>query len=198
MYFAETEGDEKMKKVILVVCIIAITATITAGCFYFITNNNSKETNTSVSENKNTTSEGKQIENKQPKENTSKSENKTSTNTTKKEETKKEEFAEDSFKGIWHYPNNTYPEEELVIKKIDGNKITFDYAIDGITTFEDATATLDKNTATFDVKNEGDWNIKGTMIFEGKSIKFNIEKSSNENIPETSITFTVKSDKRAF
>ena len=74
--------------------------------------------------------------------------------------------------------------------------MTFDYEIDGITSFTNATAKLNKDTATFDIKNEGNWNIKGTMTFANNSVKFTIKESSVEdNIPTHSTTFSVKSNK---
>ena len=100
-----------------------------------------------------------------------------------------------SYKGVWQYPDSTYPDEELIIKSIEHNKINFDYVIDGITSFDNVTATLNNNTATFDAKNDGDWNIKGTISFKNNTVFFKINESSNENVQEESITFSIKSNK---
>ncbi len=70
--------------------------------------------------------------------------------------------------------------------------------IDGITTFENVSANINGNIAKFDIKNEGDWNIKGTITFNDNKVVFNIEQSSSEDIPIGSTTFDVKSNKSAF
>lgn len=118
-------------------------------------------------------------------------------NTSNKTETKVDNAKNQQmeFKGVWQYPDSTYPNEELIIKSIEANKITFDYIIDGITSFDNVTAILNNDTATFDVKNDGDWNIKGTMTFKDNSLILNIKESSNEYIPTNTTTFSIKSNK---
>ena len=105
------------------------------------------------------------------------------------------EFNPSRIIGVWQYPDSTLPEEELIIKSIDNNKITFDYEIYRLTGFENATAELEGNTAVFDVKNNIDWNIKGTILFEDNTVTLNIKESSNELLPEGTTTFLIKSDK---
>ncbi len=103
-----------------------------------------------------------------------------------------------TFKGVWQFPDSTYPDQELTVKNITSTSVEFDYIIDGITSFENATATVTGNKASFDIKNEGDWSIKGDIIFDANSVIFNIKESSVEYISAGSTTFTVKSDKSAF
>ena len=177
-----------MKKVIIfLIFIIAIIAGVIVGMNF---KNSNKETGKDQIKSENKVNVTSEI-----------TENATTENTTSKEEAtvqnnnKEEGIDVNSFKGVWHYPDSVYPDDELIIKNIDGNKITFDYVIDGITSFENVTANLDKNIATFDVKNEGDWNIKGTMEFKENSIEFTIKESSNENVPTINITFDKKSNK---
>ena len=52
---------------------------------------------------------------------------------------------------------------EFRVKSINDSKVNFDYIIEGITTFENASASISGNTAKFDIKNEGGWNIKGEI-----------------------------------
>ena len=126
--------------------------------------------------------------------NTTKVNDKTSKNT----KTETTQTGLSAYKAIWQYPDSTYPDQEFRVKSISDSKVNFDYIIDGITTFENATATINGNTAKFDIKNDGDWNIKGTITFEDNKVIFNIKESSSENIPTGSTTFKVKSNKSAF
>ena len=124
------------------------------------------------------------------------SNNSTATNNTTKTENTQTGLS--SYKAVWQYPNSTYPEQEFNVKSISDTKVNFDFTIDGITTFENASATINGKTAKFDIKNEGDWNIKGTITFEDNKVIFTIKESSSENIPTGSTTFKVKSNKSAF
>ena len=103
-----------------------------------------------------------------------------------------------SYKTVWQYPDSNYPEQEFEVKSISDKEVKFDYTIDGITSFENVSAPINGNTANFDIKNEGDWNIKGTITFSDNKVVFNIKESSTENIPVNSTTFTVKSNKSAY
>jgi len=103
-----------------------------------------------------------------------------------------------AYKSIWQYPDSTYPEKEFRVNNISDSKVNFDFIVEGITTFENASANITKNIAKFDIKNEGDWNIKGTITFNDNKVVFDITESSSENIPTGSTTFTVKSNKSAF
>ncbi len=151
-----------------------------------IISNNTNEIKNNISNNNATVTENKTT-NKES--NTSTSKNTTAEKTTSGLST---------YKAVWQYPNSNYPEQEFEVKSITDTKVDFDYAIDGITTFENASATINGNIAKFDIKNEGDWNIKGTITFENNTVIFKIEESSSENIPTGSTTFTVKSNKSAF
>ena len=166
-----------------------------------ISNNESKNTTTNANTTKseNTTSKN-EIRNTVT--NTIKKENETSknnsSNTTKNDKTKNTQTELSTYKAIWQYPDSTYPEQEFRVKSISDSKVNFDYIIDGITTFENVSASVSGNIAKFDIKNEGGWNIKGTITFENNKVIFNIKESSSENIPTGSTTFKVKSSKSAF
>ena len=158
--------------------------------------NNTNSGNSSVSKN-NTNSENKTTKSESSntsKANTTKSENKTSQND--KTESAKTDLS--TYKAVWQYPDSTYPEQEFKVKSINDSTVNFDYTIDGITTFENASASISGNIAKFDIKNDGDWNIKGTITFEDNKVIFEIKESSSENIPTGSTTFKVKSNKSAF
>jgi len=195
-----------MKKIVILIILVII-----IGGVYMYTNkddsklvNNTNVANMNVAEEIDSSS--KEIENKV--ESKSNTENKIEKKAkdvevkneveSKKEKTEKNtEKEEKSFdiKGVWQYPDSIYPNEEVIIKSVNDNKITFDYVIDGITSFDNVTADLNNDIATFDVKNDGDWNIKGTMTFKNNTLEFNIKESSNENIQTSTTTFSVKSNK---
>ena len=103
-----------------------------------------------------------------------------------------------AYKSIWQYPDSSYSEKEFRVNNINDSKVNFDFIVEEITTFENASANITKNIAKFDIKNEGDWNIKGTITFNDNKVVFDITESSSENIPTGSTTFTVKSNKNAF
>ena len=135
--------------------------------------------------------------------NTSKTENKTSKNQTNTSTSSNNKNGDtqtglSAYKSIWQYPDSTYPEKEFRVNEISDSKVNFDFIVEGITTFENASANITKNIAKFDIKNEGDWNIKGTITFNDNKVVFDITESSSENIPTGSTTFTVKSNKSAF
>ena len=113
-------------------------------------------------------------------------------------QTKNTDAGLSSYKTVWQYPDSNYPEQEFEVKSISDKEVKFDYTIDGITSFENVSAPINGNTANFDIKNEGDWNIKGTITFSDNKVVFNIKESSTENIPVNSTTFTVKSNKSAY
>ena len=99
------------------------------------------------------------------------------------------------YKGIWQNPaDSSIPDEELIIKSIENDKITFDYEIYRLTSFENGVAILKNNIATFDIKNEMDWNIKGQIELKENSVIFTIKEGSNEYLEPSSITFTQKSN----
>ena len=213
--------SKKWTKKIIVLILIFIAGAIGGVFFLQIASNSQKDNGQDSSYNSAKNSENKSIntdntdtakeENKTSanasnttnNSSTATSENKSNTSTTKKEsENGKQNAANQTdlstYKAVWQFPDSTYPEQELAVKSITNSKVDFSYTIDGITTFENASATISGNVATFDIKNEGDWNIKGTITFDGNKVIFNIKESSSENIPTGSTTFNVKSSKSAF
>lgn len=184
-----------MKKIVYLIIVVII-----VGGIFVYTNKG----NLFLNENKNlineTNNETDQIEENNIKnqiiENTPETNNeKMKSNETIADKTQNE-FNPSKIIGVWQYPDSTLPEEELIIKSVASNKITFDYVVYRLTSFENVTAELEGNTAVFDVKNEGDWNIKGTMLFEDDKVTFNIKESSTDLLQEgTSTTFLIKSDK---
>jgi len=97
--------------------------------------------------------------------------------------------------GVWRNDDSSSPVDEFIINSVEGNIISFDYLIDGITTFEGVTATLDNNKASFDVVNELEWNIKGYFIMENDEVTLTITDSSNEYIEKTTTTYKLHRDK---
>lgn len=172
--------------------------------------NNNYNSNTNIVATNNTSNTNNEINNNTTNNavidsstNTSKTDNKAqqnqaSSSTTTNNKTENTQSGLAAYKAIWQYPDSTYPEKEFEVKNISDTKVVFDYSIDGITTFENASATINGNVAKFDIKNDGDWNIKGTITFENNTVVFKIEESSTENIPVESTTFKVKSNKSAF
>ena len=157
--------------------------------------NNTNSENSSVSKNNNN-SENKAT--KSESSNTTKSTNKSENKTSQNDKTESSKLDLSTYKAVWQYPDSTYPEQEFNVKSINNSTVNFDYTIDGITTFENASASISGNIAKFDIKNDGDWNIKGTITFEDNKVIFEIKESSSENIPTGSTTFKVKSNKSAF
>ena len=98
--------------------------------------------------------------------------------------------------GVWQYFDSkgaTIPYEEIIVNKVDGSKVHFDFIINKTTNFEGIVGTfkddVKENVATFDVKNENDWIIKGTLVFRENNVILNIEYSSSDLIKTGSITF---------
>ena len=166
-----------------------------------ISSKNTTTTETNTIEKKenttNTTNDVKSQNNTKKNENNTTTQKETNTSTTSSE-TKNTQTGLTSYKAIWQYPDSTYPEREFRVQSISDSKVNFDFIVEGITTFENASATISGNAANFDIKNEGDWNIKGTITFTDNTVIFDIKESSSENIPTGSTTFKVKSNKSAF
>ena len=106
------------------------------------------------------------------------------------------DFNISSYEGIWQYfENNTEtPEKELIINKIDDSNVNFDLEMYRITSFENVSATLSKNIATFDCTNENGWNINGTITFENNTVTLDIAQSSTDIIPIGKTVFSTKSN----
>ena len=94
-----------------------------------------------------------------------------------------------SYKGVWRNDDSSNPVDEFIIIEINGNTITFEYLIDGITTFENGNATLDGNKANFDITNELGWTLKGYFVMENDEVALTITESSSDNIEKTTIVY---------
>jgi major membrane immunogen (membrane-anchored lipoprotein) len=99
-----------------------------------------------------------------------------------------------SYKKVWRIDDSELPTEEIVIKKIDGNKVLFDYVLYRLGEFNDVEGTIKGNVATFSTKNDMEWTIGGTLKFENDSITINITESSIDLIAKTENTFKYKGD----
>lgn len=159
--------------------------------------NDTKKNNSNNSSSNTTTINNTETENKTSK---NESSNTSKANTTKIEnkipkndKTESTQTDLSTYKAVWQYPDSTYPDKQFIVKSINDNIVNFDYIIDGITTFENVSASISGNIANFDIKNDGDWNIKGTITFDDDKVIFNIKESSTEYIPIESTTFNVKS-----
>lgn len=123
--------------------------------------------------------------------------NKTTSNKTSNSTSNKTTSSDDIsyYKGVWRNSDDSAPSEELIIKSIDGDKITFDYLFYKLTTFENVKGTLKGNTVTFDIKNDIEWNIKGTIKLANKKVEVKITDSSSALIEKGTTTYTLKRDK---
>lgn len=97
--------------------------------------------------------------------------------------------------GVWRNDDSSNPVDEFIINSVNNNQINFDYLIDGITSFEGVSATLDGNKANFEVVNELGWTIKGYFVMENDQVFLTITESSNENIATNSTVYTLHRDK---
>lgn len=123
--------------------------------------------------------------------------NKTTSNKTSNSTSNKTTSSDDIsyYKGVWRNSDDSAPSEELIIKSIDGDKVTFDYLFYKLTTFEDVKGTLKGDTITFDIKNNIEWNIKGTIKLANKKVEVKITDSSSALIEKGTTTYTLKRDK---
>ena len=98
--------------------------------------------------------------------------------------------------GVWQSDlvlDSGIPDEELVINKIDSKSINFDYLKYRIESFENITATLSNNVATFNFKNIlNDSNIKGTITLSNNTVILKINDSSSESIKTGTYVFKTK------
>jgi len=99
---------------------------------------------------------------------------------------------------IWQYyttTNITTPEMELIINKIENGKVSFDLLMYHVNAFENASATLLDNTASFDIKSKDNVNVKGTITLSDNKVTLNIKESTSTDIKVGTTEFTRKADK---
>ena len=109
--------------------------------------------------------------------------------------TKKEKkFDASSYKGVWQWYNGMdIPETELIINKIEGEKVKFDIEMYRLASFENVAGVLSGNVITFNIKEDPDMNIKGKIVLNNNKVILNIEESSWDNIKKGETTFKKKS-----
>ena len=100
-----------------------------------------------------------------------------------------------NYVGVWRNDDSSSPVDELIINAPNGNEVPFEYLIDGITTFENAKATLNGNKASFDVKNEMGWTLEGYFVMEDNQVTLTITKCSSEYIEPSTIVYKLHRDK---
>ena len=99
------------------------------------------------------------------------------------------------YKGVWRNDDSDKPTEEFIINEIDGKSITFDYLIYRVTTFENAKAEFDGNTAVFDIKNDLNWNLKGYFLMNNDEVVLTITECSDNNIVPSTTIYKLHRDK---
>ena len=102
---------------------------------------------------------------------------------------KKEDY--DSYIGTWRNGDSSIPDDELIIKSIEDDEITFDYIVYRTASFEDEVATIEDGIASFDINDS----IKGTIKLKDDKVTFTIKESSNELISNGSTVYKKKYDK---
>lgn len=96
--------------------------------------------------------------------------------------------------GVWKNNDSTIPDEEIVIKKIEDDKVSFDYYLYRITAFNEVEGKLDGSKATFEAKNDLDWSIKGTIELEDDTVTLVITDSSSDLIVKDTKVFKIKGE----
>jgi len=78
----------------------------------------------------------------------------------------------DDYMGVWQlFGDDELPLQELSINILDGSTITFDYFINEVAYFDSQTASLDKDTANFEINDrENSGMAKGKIIFQNNKI----------------------------
>lgn len=97
--------------------------------------------------------------------------------------------------GVWRNDDSSNPTDELIIVSSDGVEVKFDYLIDGITTFENVNASINDDTASFDVKNDLGWTLKGYFVMKDNKVTLTIEESSSEYINASTTVYELHRDK---
>lgn len=100
-----------------------------------------------------------------------------------------------NYVGVWRNDDSSSPVDELIINAPNGNEVPFEYLIDGITTFENAKATLNGNKAEFNIKNEMGWTLEGYFVMENDQVSLTITKSSSEYIEAATTIYKLHRDK---
>lgn len=100
-----------------------------------------------------------------------------------------------NYVGVWRNDDSSNPVDELIINTPNGNEIPFEYLVDGVTTFENAKATLEGNKANFNVKNEMGWTLEGYFVMEDNQVTLTITKCSSEYIAPSTIVYKLHRDK---
>ena len=112
--------------------------------------------------------------------------------------TKKEKrFNVESYKGVWQYFENwseEIPETELIINKIDDNKINFDLEMYRLASFKNVDANVVENYVEFNATNENGWKIKGKISLCQDVVILEIKQSSSNLIKTGITTFNIKSN----
>ncbi|MBQ7105513.1 MAG: hypothetical protein IJN90_06620 [Bacilli bacterium] len=97
-----------------------------------------------------------------------------------------------SYIGVWQiYGNDDEPNYELSINVLDGSTVTFDYTAKDVERFESQTATIENDTARFDIK-LNDYELKGKMVFRNNKVYFTITSSNIDEISTGTMTFSDK------
>ena len=77
-----------------------------------------------------------------------------------------------NYVGVWRNDDSSSPVDELIINTPNGNEIPFEYLVDGVTTFENAKATLE-----------------GYFVMEDDQVTLTITKCSSEYIGPSTIVY---------
>lgn len=112
-----------------------------------------------------------------------------------KEKNSVSNFDISDYTGVWRNDDSSNPTDELIIGAASGNEVTFDYLIDGITTFENVSARLNDNTAEFDVVNDLGWSLRGYFVMSDNKVTLTIEESSSEYIDKATTVYELHRDK---
>jgi hypothetical protein len=104
-----------------------------------------------------------------------------------------EEFLK--YKGVWRNDDSDNPVDEFIINDINGKTVSFDYLIYRVTTFENAKAEFDGQTAVFDIKNDLGWNLKGFFLMNNDQVILTITECSDNNIIPSTTIYNLHRDK---
>ena len=176
-------GENGNKKITIFIVVLIILLIVRFACNYII----QKETNKSeeIIENVSSQTEDKNTNNINQEEKKSEENSK---------EEKDEKIKYDEYIGVWQdfaEGEKDIPEGELLITKVEENKIKFDFLLYRIASIENIEATMTGKEGTF---NASDENVKGKIIFNDNMVTLEIDEGSNENIVPRKIEFTTKSD----
>lgn len=101
-----------------------------------------------------------------------------------------------AYKGVWQYfetmPDT--PEYELVINKIDGDKVNFDIFVYRIGEYTNINAKLSGNVASFKYSEDGR-KMEGTITLENNTVIFKLTDSTEDDYIHRNVVFTKKAEK---